>query len=80
MCVRKCFLHLWICSGGKTVSLCAFSQDLLKQSEKEASVVGSLLRRAQEIRLGPQNQTLLQERARTLSQQLDRAQDQLKKE
>lgn len=60
--------------------VCAFSQDLLKQSEKEALVVGSLLRRAQEIQLGPQNQTLLQERARALSQQLDQAQAQLKKE
>lgn len=60
--------------------VCVFSQDLLKQSEKEASVVGSLLKRAQEIQLGPQNQTLLQERARALSQQLNQAQAQLKKE
>ncbi|KAK6304736.1 hypothetical protein J4Q44_G00253220 [Coregonus suidteri] len=53
---------------------------LLKQSEAEACMVNTLLRKAAEIQLGPKNTTLLQEQARSLSDQLDEVEAGLKKD
>uniref|UniRef100_A0A8C7CRJ2 Spectrin repeat containing, nuclear envelope 1b n=1 Tax=Oncorhynchus kisutch TaxID=8019 RepID=A0A8C7CRJ2_ONCKI len=53
---------------------------LLKQSDAEASMVNTLLRKAAEIQLGPKNSTLLQKQARSLSEQLDKVEAGLKKD
>ena len=55
-------------------------QVLLKQSEAEVSQVNTLLRRASEIQLGPNNRTRLTEQARSLSEQVDKVEAGLKRE
>ncbi|TRY83459.1 hypothetical protein DNTS_016204 [Danionella cerebrum] len=56
------------------------SKDLLKQCETETRQVNILLKRATEIKLGPQNQTFLQDQARGLSEQVDKVENGLKRE
>lgn len=55
-------------------------QELLKQSENEAKLVSTLLKRAEEIQLGPKNASLLHTQAHSLSDQLDKTVAGLKKE
>ncbi len=60
--------------------LLLFLQELLKQSETEARQVNTLLKRAEEIQLGPKNQSLLQDQARALSEQVDKVETGLQRE
>uniref|UniRef100_A0A8C2F311 Calponin-homology (CH) domain-containing protein n=1 Tax=Cyprinus carpio TaxID=7962 RepID=A0A8C2F311_CYPCA len=55
-------------------------EELLKQCETEARQVNTLLKRAAEIQLGPKNQSLLQDQARALSEQVDKVETGLKRE
>lgn len=53
---------------------------LLTQCEAEALHMNTLLKRATEIQLGPRNKTLLSQQARSLSEQVQKAQTDLKEE
>lgn len=53
---------------------------LLTQCEAEALHMNTLLKRAAEIQLGPRNKTLLSQQARSLSEQVQKAQTDLKEE
>ncbi|RXN33841.1 nesprin-1 isoform X3 [Labeo rohita] len=56
------------------------AKELLKQCETEARQVNTLLKRATEIQLGPKNQSLLQDQARALSEQVDKVETGLKRD
>ncbi|KAG1946578.1 nesprin-1 [Pimephales promelas] len=56
------------------------TKDLLKQCETEGRLVNTLLKRAAEIQLGPKNQSLLLDQARSLSEQVDKVEAGLKRD
>ncbi|XP_056332375.1 LOW QUALITY PROTEIN: nesprin-1 [Danio aesculapii] len=56
------------------------TKDLLKQCETEVRQVNTLLKRATEIQLGPKNQSLLQDQARALTEQVDKVENGLKRD
>lgn len=57
-----------------------YKQVLFKQCEAEASHMNTLLKRATEIQLGPKHKSLLLQQARSLSEQVDKLEEGLKKE